>query len=290
MKLRNTFIAGIILIVMLGASCNIINPAEPIPSYIHIPKIDITYPSSFALGDSTSKITDAWVYVDDNPVGCYQLPATFPVLYNGNRTILVRPGIKVDGIAGIRSPYNYYKSYTTTANLQPGEVTNINPATTYTAYANFNFMEAFEGVGAKIDSSDGSTSIIQRFYAPNSNIAYGTSCGVAYITADKNFFECVSSESYALPKSYHDVFLEFDYKSSATFLVGVIAQPPYYLKTSALTINPSANWNKIYVYLTDAITSSPSASQFKIFFGMQDVSLSGTDTLSLMLDNIRLVY
>lgn len=271
------------MVTLLG-SCSLFNPTEPIPSYISIDKIDLT--TEPAEGTDSHKITDAWVYIDDQFVGCYELPCKFPVLFTGVHNVMVRAGIKVNGIAAIRSPYPFYASYKQTVDLQAGEVTEMSPAVTYISTATFQFMEDFEQAGVIIDTSATSDTTFQRIY--DSNVFEGNSSGVAYLDHQNTFFECVSSQAYSLPKSGRDVFLEFNYKSNHEFIVGIIAQPPYYLKTASLTYNASADWNKTYLYLTPAVSGSPSALLFKVFIGMQNTS--GADGVELYLDNIKLVY
>lgn len=271
-------------VVLLGA-CNLFNPTEPIPSYISIDKIDLTT-DPVSQGTDSHKITDAWVYIDDQFVGCYELPCKFPVLFTGVHNVMIRAGIKVNGIAAIRSPYPFYASYKQTVDLQAGVVTSMTPIVTYTNTADFQFREDFELAGVIIDTSSTSDTTLQRVY--DSNVFEGNSSGVAYLDHQNTFFECVSSQAYTLPKGGSDVFLEFNYKSNHEFVVGVIAQPPYYLKTASLTYNASANWNKTYLYLTPAISGSGGALQFKIFIGMQNTS--GADGVALYLDNIKLVH
>lgn len=274
------------LAVFAIGACNIYNPPEPIPAYIHIEKIDLTTGPSE--GTNSHKITDAWVYIDDQLVGCFELPCTFPALFEGDHQLMIRAGIKVNGIAAIRSPYPFYDSYRQPINLQAGTTITLSPTVTYVASANFEFMEDFEGSGFVIDSSAGSNTTIQILAAPNPNVIYGGYCGIACLNTTNTFFECVSSQIYTLPKSGRDVFLEFNYKSDLEFFVGVIAQPPYYLKTLSLTYNPSETWNKTYLYLTPAVSGSPSATQFQVFFGM--LNTGGADSVALLLDNIKLIY
>src|SRR3954471_3898254 len=79
------------------------NKEEPIPVYVHIEKISlVANPDGFVNsvtgdeGSLSSKISDAWVYVDEQLVGCFELPVTFPVLAEGTHTVKIRAGIKVN--------------------------------------------------------------------------------------------------------------------------------------------------------------------------------------------------
>ena len=77
---RNSTLFVIIgLALFLGfSSCKKFSGSQEVPAYIHIDSltVDCDY---FTYGANTSNITDAWVYVDDQPIGCFELPATFPI-------------------------------------------------------------------------------------------------------------------------------------------------------------------------------------------------------------------
>ena len=72
----------IIFLLLLINSCKLITPDESIPSYILIDKI--AYKSNISGDNNSQNITDAWVYVDDQLIGAFELPAKFPVLITGN--------------------------------------------------------------------------------------------------------------------------------------------------------------------------------------------------------------
>ena len=50
-----------------------------VPAYLSIPNFTLTTTS--AQGSAAQKITDAWVYVDGNLNGIFELPAKFPHRY-----------------------------------------------------------------------------------------------------------------------------------------------------------------------------------------------------------------
>ena len=56
------------------------NDSNDIPTYIKINSIDFD-------GNETAKITDAWVYINDNLQGVYELPAEFPFLESGRKIL-----------------------------------------------------------------------------------------------------------------------------------------------------------------------------------------------------------
>jgi len=69
-----------------------------IPTYLKIDSVYVNtyYPSE---GSPSAKITDVWIYVDDKNMGVFELPALFPLLFEGKHKLEIRPGInlKVSG-------------------------------------------------------------------------------------------------------------------------------------------------------------------------------------------------
>ncbi len=273
---------------LLISSCELYNPAEPIPSYIHIQKIDLTT-SYLTEGSNSNKISDAWVYVDDQLIGCFELPATFPVIGEGLHTVKISAGIKVNGIAANRAPYPFYSKYTQNIDLKAGTTTTLSPTVTYLPSTTFAFMQDFEGVGVTIAPTANSDTTLQELVSPNPNVFEGLKCGVAYVDALKTFFECTTVAKYPLPKNGAPVFLEFNYKCNYTFTVSVIA---YGVSTqaqfSALHLNPSSDWNKAYIYLTPTVSGANTAIDYKMVWGM--INNTSTDSATILLDNIKLVY
>ena len=121
---------------------------DTIPSYIRINKI--------VMGNNeiSSNIVDAWVYLNDNLQGVYELPAHFPILAQGNQSIRVKGGIKVNGISSTRSPYHFYESFLDTFNLKSNQTTTIDSIKLqYLSNTEFEFNEDFEGFGFNFSSS-----------------------------------------------------------------------------------------------------------------------------------------
>src|SRR5207249_3983136 len=67
--------------LFLLSSCNIINPTEPVPAYIHIDKFGII--ATPALGTDSTKLTDVYAYIDNSFQGAYPLGTSFPILQSG---------------------------------------------------------------------------------------------------------------------------------------------------------------------------------------------------------------
>ncbi len=299
MKSKFIILISIFTAVLLN-SCNIYNPTEPIPSYIHIDgiSVSVTDPSASGQGTTSSKITDAWVYIDDQLVGCYEMPCTFPVLWDGTHTLKIRGGIKVNGIAANRSPYPFLDFYSQTISLQRGIITTItNVKIKYLPSAHFYWIEDFEGTGRTIDTTNVSNVALNVISSPATNVFEGGHSAVAYLKSNDLMFECRSNNRYPLTQG--DAFLELNYKCNHELTISMAGytvasggtilnyQPPQ----EVITLNPNTNWNKVYVYVTPAISqliyAGASANQFQLYLMMQN--LNATDSIGLAIDNLKLI-
>ena len=111
------------------------NITAEIQSYVEINDFDYAennskmhpHPNSY----KSTKITDAWVTMDGQIIGNFEIPCKIPILSQGTHSFDISPGIKVNGIAGTRIKYPFYKKYQTEIILNMDESVNISPKTTY---------------------------------------------------------------------------------------------------------------------------------------------------------------
>jgi len=283
------FLSTLLVFAVAGmfSSCEVFNPAEQIPSYIHIDKISLTTTSD--QGSNSSKITDAWVYVDDQLIGAFELPVTLPVLNSGKHNVVIKPGIKVDGIAATRAVYPFYQPYSASINLIPDSVITINPTLTYNSYTVFEWKEAFEDGGISIAKTLFSDTTIGKT-SDTSKVFEGSYSGVVHLDATHDFFQGLSLGSFILPTGDSPVFLELNYKTNATIRVGLYANSTSsVMKLDVLYINKSDKWNKIYINLNSAIaraTNSP--DDFQVCIEVQKDS--DVSSAEILFDNIKLVH
>lgn len=281
------FPIGVFATLMIS-SCELYNPAEPIPAYIHIQKIDLntTYADE---GSNSSKISDAWVYIDDQLMGCFELPVTFPVIAEGVHAIKIKAGIKVNGIAANRAPYPFYSNYEQTINLKVGTTTTLSPTVYYLSSTTFAYKEDFEGGGVTIARTANSDTTLQILTSPDPNVFEGLKSGITYLDVTRTKFEFSTVANYDLPKAGASVFLEFNYKCNYPFTISIIAYgTATAYQYSVLHLNPSSSWNKVYVHLTPAVSGAYTAVDYKIVWGT--VNNTSQDSVAVLLDNIKLVY
>ena len=207
--------------------------------------------------NSTENITDAWIYINDQLQGVYELPALFPVLNIGSHKLRVRAGIKDNGISSSRIPYPFYGSYIQeeVEFLEHVEM-EIIPTVSYLEGVTI----LTEDDGINIDETNYSDTILETIGDYNAG----------YLDSSLITFEIATNELEDLPQAGAPVYLELDYKCNTEFLVGVyINYNPTVVKKEALWINPKEDWNKIYVNLTTIISEGINAPSFSVFLGMK---------------------
>ena len=267
----------ILLLIICIISCKK-EETNNIPSYITIDNIILN-------NNSTQNITDAWVYIDENPVGVYELPANFPVLAEGTHKVRIRAGIKENGISGTRVQYPFYASFIIEEQIFNKRTTTlINPIVSYLESTILDDQsEDFDGNGLNLES-DSTTFSIENTNPLDGN--YGT------ITLKDSILlgEVTTKEFINLPQQQAPVYLEIDYKCSIRFLVGVYINFPQssVLQKDLVWINPKENWNKIYINLTSTITEAVGADSFKIFIKTQRDFTQEKNTICF--DNLKVVY
>lgn len=280
------YLALFLLLPLFFSSCSVINPAEEIPSYIHIDSISLST-NNAQHGSNSHKITDAWVYVNDQLIGAFELPANIPVLEEGVKEVKVRAGIKVNGISATRSRYPFYNLYEETVNLVTGQAITVNPTVTYFAsFVPFELIEGFENAGVSFTDTLNSDTTLVILNSPDPNVFEGNRSGAVYLDDAHPRFLGISAGTFSIPTNGADAFLELNYKCNQHFSLGIIGGTIDYRE--AIVLNPTSGWNKIYIRLSELASLGPVYGSYRLYFAMQkesSVSLS-----ELYLDNIKLIY
>jgi len=281
--------AKILLLIFISSfflsSCEIINPEEEVPSYIRVESISLVADST-TQGSASHRITDTWLYVDNQPLGVYEMPVSIPVLAEGTHAISVRAGIIVNGIASSRVYYPFYAFYNDTVNLTRGSIITISPVVNYFSGTVFSLQESFNGPGYDIIATAASDT---NYYVINDSInSFEGPAGAVYLDANHLVFECEPDDSLQLPIN-NPVYMELNYKSNTDFSIGmhaVTSQQTYNI--FVLNIRATTVWKKIYINLSEGITFYPNALGFKPYIHLERNSAIGD--AQLFFDNIKVVH
>ena len=283
------FYFSLLTSLVLFHSCHLFEPTSGIPSYIKIDSIGFTITNPALQGSSSHKITDAWVYVDQQLLGVYQLPISkIPILASGVHEIDIRAGIEINGIASTRGTYPFYNIYSQNVNLIADSIVTIKPAVTYFTGLNFPWMENFTSIGNSLTVAPGYTDSL-GIINESQGAFEGNSCQV-FLLHNTSYFMITTLDSYPLPTNGNEVYLEMNYKTNTTIGVGLLptSSSQVFYPDTVLEINPNYSWNKIYVDLTSDAGVYPNVQYFKIFFG--GVLDPGITNPEIYFDNFKLIY
>lgn len=239
-------------------------------------------------GELTHNFTDAWVYIDNEFIGVFEVPFKIPVLYKGMRNVKIYPTVRNNGISATKKIYPFVEVYELDVELIQNDTLELNPVTRYYNQTNF-WIEDFEG-GNKLTDSPTSAATLMK----NNDPAISQWGYYGEVQLDATNFEWVStSENMYLPQQGAEVYLEVDYYNTENLVTGVLAINPTNVKENPnVQINEqdpgSVEWKKIYIDLKDVVSGSVNVDYFKQSFEAQ---LGGGKTSSyIILDNIKVVH
>lgn len=289
-----------IAFLLTFSGCNIINPDETIPSYIQIDSITVGTNVNANAGSTSSKIVDAWVFIDDEMIGIFELPAKIPVLASGKHKLTVGPGILISTVSTLRENYLFYTAYEQKDFLLvEGEVTAVNPKITYRdagAIYEYIVVEDFEQAFIVVDSFSGSQKPILKTQDAN-KVFEGNGSGLLSIEASDSLV-VFKTPSYELPGSGKPVYLEINYKSDFAMTIGVFANNKSVknevvdLVTLLSTTDDEGEdeWKKAYIELTSVTSAAANPQDFYIYFSARVETENLRKDGEIIVDNIKLLY
>lgn len=277
----------LLILLVSQTACEKFSGDQTIPAYLSIDSIYLTT-DYYQQGTASQSITDAWVYVDDDFIGAFEMPARFPVLKNGIHTVKILPGVKKNGIAATRINYTFYSEIVKQVNLKEDSTSRLGVLkTTYTTATGFTWMEDFDKISISLDTTSRSTAYIQTTPAGSPLTFEGAHSGMVVMDTTRDFFECQTHNEYIIP--YAPVFLEMNFNTTNILTVGLILYGTTNIYTvPIINLNKTNNtWKKIYVDLTTSMNAYPNVYSYRLYMG----TFKNTDSLqtTILFDNLKLV-
>jgi hypothetical protein len=266
---------------------------NPDPTWLQVNEWTISANPSLSLqeGELTENISDAWVYINDELIGVFQVPFKIPILKEGNVTFKIYPAIKNNGISATKKIYPFLKEYVINGTLVKNQVFTINPTTQYKDNLNF-WIEDFEDASFQI-TDDPNTSAA-NIDTDNIDLQWfnGNAFGKVVLNSTDSTWIAYTSEQLNLPKG-QECYLEIDYKVTNNVTTGLI-----YVTSESTTNNVHirlnaqkpdvAVWKKIYIDLRELIGNSPSGSVFSQSF-IASLDEGNTEGM-ILIDNIKVIH
>jgi len=259
-------------------------------------------------GSSHQDITTVWVYVNDEPTGAYELPATIPVILNeGTNELLLYAGINTNGIQSFRSINDAFTPmYIDVFNPNtPGQIDTIalsDAQLTVNYRDNFNLIqvEDFDDPGLNFERTIFSDTGIFKTSEPDSIFSFtpygatspepNSNSGLIVLDDNNTFVELASVVGYNLTRGAQNIYLEVSYKTNVNVGFGLIADYPGSgdLQDVTTVVYPKDEWNKIYINLITEFQAFPNASGYKVLITARKPS--DLAEARIYLDNIKLIY
>ena len=266
---------------------------NPEPAWLQVNDWSLSANPSLSLaeGELTENISDAWVYINDELIGVFQVPFKIPILKEGNVTFKIFPAIKNNGISATKKIYPFLKEYVINGTLVKNQVFTINPTTQYKENLNF-WIEDFEDTGYQIEDDQNTSAA--KIDPDDFDLQWfnGNKYGKVVLNAEDSTWIAYTSEQLSLPKG-KECYLEIDYKVTNNLTTGLI------YVTSSSTVNnvnirlnaqkpEVAVWKKIYIDLRELIGNSPSGSLFSQSF-IASLDEGNTEGI-ILIDNIKVIH
>lgn len=279
-----------LFIVCSFSACNIINPKEQIPTYLHLEPFIFNNPDSSFTGSATYAIPSAWVYVDDVAAGTFDLPCTVPVMMSKTGKVKIVPAVVNQGIKSYVIQYPFYQFDTTTLFYNPGKIQNYSPKTNYSkdlTSNSFKLKVNFEE-GLLFRNLSGDTTIMLE-KAPD-KVLSGSNSGAIYLKAPQKWSESISSNYFETTQN--TCYLEFDYKGTLPFQIGLQgenSEGAVYGEYLA-GFYPKDNWGKIYIDLSTFLKTNSTYKKvyIKVRSTLEEFDGKYTDGY-VLLDNIKVI-
>jgi hypothetical protein len=276
----------LIVFILVGVACK---KGDKVPAFVEVknPSVSIVDPS--VQGTSSSNITHAWVFANDQTYGPWELPARVPVLEKGNVNLKIIAGIERNGSSTDVVQHPFYKTYEVDRDLVDEGTIIIEPEFEY--FTNLTYwIENFDQPGINLNTSPNSDTTFTALMDPSDNFE-GDSRAI-YLDDAHPFFEASTDQNFTVPSNSATI-LEMNYASDQTMLVGgyvefnnqIIRQPLVF-------VAPSENdpdevlWKKIYIDLSP-LWANTLLSDREFFIAVtKDSSPSGY----VYLDNLKIVH
>ncbi len=295
--IKNLFIVlTVVFSTIFLSSCPGFEGNQEIPAYLHVDKF-LFETDYFSEGADSHKITDVVVYIDGSFQGYYELPATIPILERGKHDLTLYPGIKLNGNSSTRTLNPFYVPYIIEDYVFEEKVIDtVTPSTHYypidDSDIHFEWMEDFERqVGLEtVAYSDTTITRTDRDTPDVWKDKEGNSHYSGYVWIEDTLTFCITTPKlYDLPDQGNSIFLELDYKCTDMFTVGLFAKIASEEVMELVHVNPSKNWNKIYINLGPSITDAASRTPeyFKVY--ISGSTEKGTEA-EYYFDNIKVIY
>jgi hypothetical protein len=244
-------------------------------------------------GQLTHKLTDAWVYVDEQLVGVFEVPFKIPILKEGATNIRIYPTIRVNGIAASKMRNEHMVPFEVTGVFVKNQTFTITPKTHYKDNVNF-WIEDFEDINVRLTDDPNTSSATLTLANDTLKWFNGNYYGKILLSAQDSMWVAYTNQDQQLtiPKN-KQAMLEIDYCNSVPFtnyllFVNSNGTNENVMVTMNKSPLASLRWKKVYILLSEVITAGPNNTNYiQAFRAFYDSTIANN---LILIDNIKVVY
>lgn len=273
-------------ITLLLLACDKEELKAPIPGYLTIEDIKVNTTREVE-GSASDNISDVIVFLNDQSLGFFDLPASIPIQQTGPVNLKIRGVIPVNGQSSKKVQYPFYTTYELDTIFVPEEEIVLAPEVEY--FKTIDFTEPWSGEDFEsginfIYNPRSDTTFVRE--TNSSDVFEGNASGRGSLTAQQTLFEAWTPTFSNIPRNGTAVYLELDYKATHTFVVGVYSNDQSF-ESAIVFFRPQTEWTKVYVDLGNVFSTLSTASNYNISFGYEKALGSTGD---LFIDNVKILH
>ena len=281
--MKNKYLLIVCITIISLFSCE--KQKAIVPGFLKID--DVVLQATAIQGSSSDRITDINVFINDQSIGIFELPALIPIQQTGNVNLKIRSIINKNGQSNEKVDYPFYTTFSLDTIFVPEVQMEITPVVKYQSSAIFDDPwsgEDFEA-GVNFYYSALSDTVFQRITNPAD--AFEGASGLAYLSESMDFFEAWSPTFSNIPRNGVDVWLEMDYKSTHQFAISVYINGTLINNQRPIVFfNPRVTYGKVYVELNSVFSTLSGAFNYTLAIGFPKQT---GEVAQFHLDNVKLV-
>ncbi len=275
----------VIVALMMLCSCDIINPEEEVPGILLVEDVSLTLGP--LQGAPTLNVTHVQVAVDGLSLGGFPLPARIPI-YEENARVLLEAAVQANGRSASAVSYPFYTRLDQVISVSSGETVTRALDLSYSSSTLVRYVEGFEfGNTFTVDLDEDLDTGIE---VTSESAASGNTSGKATLTQEHDRLSVATAIAIDdIPANGSAVYIELDYRNEIPFSIGLVGiNGGEEIPVEFILLNPSEDWNKVYVDITQLILDSRLSSYRILLRALYDDGAG--DEADIFIDNVKLLH
>jgi hypothetical protein len=270
-------------LVLFFSGCK--NEEEPIPSYIYVknPKFD----SALGQGTNNQNFSEFWLFDGSTYLGTFSYNVPIPLLKSGQKTFMIRPGIRANGDNNAITQYPMGEDLFVTRTLKQGVVDTFTPTFKYSPRVAFYQLLDFESLNPFRSDIDGDP--LTSSVSTNIGAFEGISLKGNVTKSSKIWFSG-SELSFNIPGKALNAYIEINYKNDVPFAIGfqeiLGGQPAGIIEI--YQFKAKDDWNKVYIGIRDFVNQLTPGNYRLYLRGLMPENYPNNEA-NIWVDNIKLI-